>query len=173
MMAIFTLPLKVALVSRASAENEPPSRTIYLTLALYASLTALFYAVFALDLIHRYMGWNDSNGVDAYTRRVREFVGHFGFVGAHQWGLMFLISLSLAIGKSKYLVYVVILFVYPPRVYMPFEQVGFLHMCQIYVLGLVMSKHRMRECSYSRVIQFQRLLAYSYYRAFHVTFDSL
>lgn len=135
--ALLATPLRVALRWRTGGARRSTAWKAGTAMLLYGAFSAVGFVFFiiGLSLAGRRADW-DQHPADGSWSPVT-LMGASSAILAGNAGTAFLASLACLVGGGPWVGWILLAFIYVPRVAMPFHNVGYSHNVDLYVLGVV------------------------------------
>ncbi|CAD7934277.1 unnamed protein product [Amoebophrya sp. A25] len=139
-MSILAYPLRRLMLWRSAHPFGQVNSKVYFILGLYGALTLAATVLYCGGILDTSESENsDSKASRIFATTLYSFADFFG--------LCFLISLVLTLGTgsgNSWLPWLVVVYVWLLRVFIAFDNVGWLHLLKVYVFGMVMCKFKFR-----------------------------
>ncbi|CAD7969560.1 unnamed protein product [Amoebophrya sp. A120] len=131
MNAILTYPVRRMILWRyAHPFGVTNGKMIGLT-AVYGAIALATTVIYSSGILED----ADVGGADTVKTLTTHAIGMAEF-----FGILFLVALAMCLGTTRHLAYILIIFTWVIRWFLPMDLIGFVHLVKIYVYGMVMCK---------------------------------
>lgn len=133
-LSVICEPLRRALKWRKTSQNPPQRYMIVGSTFFWCSLTLLGFAYFVRgkDMVEL----NSKNESWFYYKQ--DVVRHFSLIMIQVCGMLFLGLIATLIGSNEKLGWYLLAMIFVPRVIIPWNQVGFAHNVELFILAMVL-----------------------------------
>lgn len=145
-MAFLNYPLRRALLWRFAQPLAQASAKLQALTAFYGVLSFVFTVLYITDAEVFIQGTSEKAGA---------LVAQSALLLADFCTMSFLIMLAMTLGTTPWLNYVILVWVYIPRLIQPFPEVGFFHLVKMYTFGQLMCKYSFKHAGMLKNVLFR------------------